>query len=100
MTRQLKARHKPIKARRLGKSDEPTSLQMALFTFVTLFFSLPLHTGGVLARYLLNGNRGTSSAMHGKHISSCLIQYLLNDLYFGIKKEPFTKGERPYIPIN
>nr|DAR91893.1 MAG TPA: hypothetical protein [Caudoviricetes sp.]DAZ16607.1 MAG TPA: hypothetical protein [Caudoviricetes sp.] len=31
--------------------------------------------------------------MHGKHISSCLIQYLLNDLYFGIKKELFTKSE-------
>ena len=39
MTHQLKARHrKPMKARRLGKSDEPTSLQMALFTFLTLVF--------------------------------------------------------------
>lgn len=39
MTEELKARHrKPMKARRLGKSDEPTSLQMALFTFLTLFF--------------------------------------------------------------
>lgn len=38
MTRQLKAKHKPMKARRLGKSDEPTSLQMALFTFLTLVF--------------------------------------------------------------
>lgn len=38
MTQQLKARHRPMKARRLGKSDEPTSLQMALFTFLTLVF--------------------------------------------------------------
>lgn len=39
MTQQLKARHrKPMKARWLGKSDEPTSLQMALFTFLTLLF--------------------------------------------------------------
>lgn len=39
MTQQLKARHrKPMKARRLGKSDEPTSLQMALFTALTLAF--------------------------------------------------------------
>lgn len=39
MTQQLKARHrKPMKARRLGKNDEPTQLQMALFTFLTLFF--------------------------------------------------------------
>ena len=35
MTQQLKARHrKPMKARRLGKSDEPTQLQMALFIAV------------------------------------------------------------------
>lgn len=39
MTQQLKARYrKPMKARRLGKSDEPTSLQMALFTALTLAF--------------------------------------------------------------
>nr|DAW12309.1 MAG TPA: hypothetical protein [Caudoviricetes sp.] len=31
--------------------------------------------------------------MHGKHISSCLIQYLLNDLYFGIKKSYSQKSE-------
>nr|DAQ28391.1 MAG TPA: hypothetical protein [Caudoviricetes sp.] len=31
--------------------------------------------------------------MYGKFIYSCLIQYLLNDLYSGIKKEPFTKSE-------
>lgn len=39
MTQQLKAKHrKPMRAKRLGRNDEPTSLQMALFTFVTLFF--------------------------------------------------------------
>ena len=39
MTQQLKARHrKPMRAKRLGRNDEPTSLQMALFTFLTLFF--------------------------------------------------------------
>ena len=39
MTQQLKARHrKPMKTRRLGRNDEPTSLQMALFTFLTLAF--------------------------------------------------------------
>ena len=39
MTQQLKARHrKTMKARRLGKSDEPTQLQMVLFTFLTLVF--------------------------------------------------------------
>nr|DAR91892.1 MAG TPA: hypothetical protein [Caudoviricetes sp.] len=39
MTQQLKAKHrKPMKARRLGKNDDPTQLQMALFTFLTLFF--------------------------------------------------------------
>lgn len=39
MTQQLKARQrKPMKARRLGKNDEPTSLQMALFTALTLAF--------------------------------------------------------------
>nr|DAK78356.1 MAG TPA: hypothetical protein [Caudoviricetes sp.] len=30
--------------------------------------------------------------MYGKFIYSCLIQYLLNDLYFGIKKEQPTKS--------
>lgn len=39
MTQQLKARHrKPMKTRRLGRNDEPTQLQMALFTFLTLAF--------------------------------------------------------------
>lgn len=39
MTQQLKAKHrKPMKARRLGKSDEPTQLQMALFTALTFAF--------------------------------------------------------------
>lgn len=39
MTQQLKVKHrKPMKARRLGRNDEPTSLQMALFTFLTLVF--------------------------------------------------------------
>lgn len=39
MTQQLKARHrKPMKARKLGRNDEPTSLQMALFTALTLAF--------------------------------------------------------------
>nr|DAH87363.1 MAG TPA: hypothetical protein [Caudoviricetes sp.] len=42
--------------------------------------------GGVQVRLLLNGNRGISSVMYGKLIYSCLIQYLLNDLYSGIKK--------------
>lgn len=36
MTQQLKARHR--KPKRLGRNDEPTSLQMALFTFLTLVF--------------------------------------------------------------
>ncbi|WP_331299097.1 hypothetical protein PK1910_00950 [Veillonella parvula] len=39
MTQQLKAKHrKPMRAKRLGRNDEPTSLQMALFTFLTLGF--------------------------------------------------------------
>lgn len=39
MTQQLKAKHrKPMRAKRLGRNDEPTPLQMALFTFLTLFF--------------------------------------------------------------
>lgn len=39
MTQQLKARHrKPMRAKRLGRNDEPTSLQMALFTALTLAF--------------------------------------------------------------
>ena len=36
MTQQLKTRHK--KTKRLGRNDEPTSLQMALFTALTLAF--------------------------------------------------------------
>ena len=39
MTQQLKAKHrKQTKCRKLGKNDEPTQLQMALFTFLTLAF--------------------------------------------------------------
>ena len=54
-------------------------------------FSLKSVIGGALVR-CSNGNRGISSGMYGKLIYSCLIQYLLNDLYSGIKKEQSTKS--------
>lgn len=50
------------------------------------FYFSVLLIGGVQGSTYLHGNRGISYIMHDKHISSCPIQYLLNDLYFGIKK--------------
>lgn len=55
-------------------------------------FSLKSVIGGALVR-CSNGNRGISSIMYD-YIND--IHYLLprpNDLVYGIKKEPFTKGE-------
>ena len=56
-------------------------------------FSLLLLIVGAQGRRLLNGNRGTSGIMYD-YIND--IHYLLprlSDLAYGIKKEPFTKGE-------
>lgn len=56
------------------------------------FYFSVLLIGGVQGSIYLHGNRGISYIMHDKHISSCLIQYLLNDLYSGIKKSHSPKA--------
>lgn len=86
----IRAAEKRAKRRAL-REEQPKNWQLLLFTAGMLWFFFEVGywwcTGEVL-----NGNRGISSVMYGKLIYNCLIQYLLNDLYSGIKKEQSTKS--------
>lgn len=86
----IRAAEKRAKRRAL-REEQPKDWQLLLFTAGMLWFFLKSVIGGALVR-CSNGNRGISSGIYGKFIYSCLIQYLLNDLYSGIKKEQSTKS--------